>query len=294
MRRGGRWRDVGRILVCEGLGLWLPGIAEDAANARYSVLSQKAAAARRGLFSPNACGIGPNEGHPIGLWAQWDADGNDREDVNGEYVKIRNYDVNNPLPLDGWYLRDSGLRRFTFPPGSAIPPNSSVTVYAGMGENFGTEFFWGLSAPVFENTSKADPDIGDGAYLFDPQGDIRAWMIYPCKVDCANPAQGQIAIERAAAQGRVRLAHQHRRGADRPRALRAQDAALLLRVPAGDGARARPDDPRPHRGRPVRRHRDRPVLGHANQILNNSGDMATLSTYNDVQIACTAYGSKSC
>ena len=64
------------------------------------MLSQKAAAAHKGLFAPSACGIGPNQGHPIGLWAQWDADGNDRDDVNGEYVKIRNYDVNNWLPLD--------------------------------------------------------------------------------------------------------------------------------------------------------------------------------------------------
>ena len=52
VRRGGRWRDVGRILISEGLALWWPGLAEDAGNARYSVLSQRAAAAGRGLFSP--------------------------------------------------------------------------------------------------------------------------------------------------------------------------------------------------------------------------------------------------
>ena len=146
----------------------------------------------RASSPPTRCGIGPNEGHPIGLWAQWDADGNDRDDVNGEYVKIRNYDVNQlAARSSGWYLRDSGLRRFTFPPGSAIPPNSSVTVYAGMGEDAGTDFYWGLAAPVFENATRDNPDIGDGAYLFDPQGDIRASMIYPCKVACSNPAKGR-------------------------------------------------------------------------------------------------------
>ena len=102
--------------MSEGLALWWPGLAEDASNARYSVLSQKAAAAHKGLFAPKACGIGPNEGHPIGLWAQWDADGNDRDDVNGEYVKIRNYDRSTTgCRSTGWYLRDSGLRRFTLP-----------------------------------------------------------------------------------------------------------------------------------------------------------------------------------
>ena len=30
------------------------------------------------------------------------------------------------------------------------------------------------------------------------------------------------------------------------------------------------------------------------QILNNSGDKVVFTTYNDVQVACTAYGSKSC
>ena len=30
------------------------------------------------------------------------------------------------------------------------------------------------------------------------------------------------------------------------------------------------------------------------QILDNSGDVAALSTYSDIEIACTAYGSKSC
>jgi endonuclease YncB( thermonuclease family) len=294
VRRGGRWRDVGRILVSEGLGLWLPGITEDAANARYSVLSQKAAAARRGLFSPNACGIGPNEGHPIGVWAQWDADGNDRDDVNGEYVKIRNYDVNNPLPLSGWYLRDTGLRRFTFPPGSVIPPNSSVTVYAGIGENSGTDFYWGLSAPVFENASKAYPDIGDGAYLFDPQGDVRAWMIYPCKVGCTNVAQGHIAL-RAQPRKDEYVAVTNTGGA--PLDLE----PYVLKTPPYSYAFAQGTVLGP--GQTIRVHTEGDpsddtatdkYWGMSNQILNNSGDVAMFETYNDIEIACTSYGTKSC
>ena len=129
------------------------------------------------------------------MWANWDADGNDRQNVSGEWVKVRNYDPVNPLPLDGWYVRESSLRRFTFPAGAVIPPNSSITVYAGQGENFGSEFFWNLTKPVFDNTTRDDRGKGDGAYLFDPQGDLRAWMIYPCKINCADPAQGHIEID---------------------------------------------------------------------------------------------------
>ena len=75
-----------------------------------------------------------------------------------------------------------------------IPPGGSVKVYAGEGGHFGTEFFWNLTRPVFENTSRDDRGIGDGAYLFDPQGDVRAWMMYPCRVNCADPAQGSVQL----------------------------------------------------------------------------------------------------
>src|SRR5215207_5222363 len=65
VRSKGRWRDVSRIMLNEGHALWWPGQNEDAGNVRHSVLAQRAALAKRGLFSPNYCGVGPNEGHPI-------------------------------------------------------------------------------------------------------------------------------------------------------------------------------------------------------------------------------------
>jgi hypothetical protein len=54
----------------------------------------------------------------------------------------------------------------------------------GRGINTATTLYWGLKRPAFENV-RSDRGIGDGAYLFDPQGDLRAWMIYPCYLyDC--------------------------------------------------------------------------------------------------------------
>src|SRR3712207_510545 len=43
--------------------------------------------------------------------------------------------------------------------------------------------------------------MGDGAYLFDPQGDLRAGMQYPCRTLCPNPAHGAVVL-RARATGR--------------------------------------------------------------------------------------------
>ena len=64
---GGRWRDVGRIMVARGPRAVVAGQRGGRPNVRYSVLTQHAAAAHKGLFSANHCGIGPNEGHPIKL-----------------------------------------------------------------------------------------------------------------------------------------------------------------------------------------------------------------------------------
>ena len=294
VRVNGRWRDVARILITEGHALWWPGQSEDAANIRYSILSQRAAAAGRGLFNPSYCGAGPNEGHPIGVWAQWDADGNDHDDVNGEWVKVRNYDPVNALPLDGWYVRDSGLRRFTFPAGATVAPNSSVTVYVGQGGNFDAEYFWNLTRPVFENVTHDDRGIGDGAYLFDPQGDVRAWMMYPCRVGCTNPAQGQIAL---GAQPRrdewVSVTNTGGSTLDlEPYQLKSSPYSYSF----PQGATLGPGQTiRVHvEGDPSEDTATDRYWGMTRQILNNSGDKAILSTYNDIQIACTAYGDKSC
>jgi hypothetical protein len=37
--------------------------------------------------------------------------------------------------------------------------------------------------------------MGDGAYLFDPQGDLRTSQIYPCIVACSDPLAGTIRVD---------------------------------------------------------------------------------------------------
>jgi endonuclease YncB( thermonuclease family) len=294
VRYKGRWRDAGRILVSEGLALWWPTRNEAASNVRYSVLSQKAAAARRGLFSPSSCGIGPNEGQPIRLLVNWDADGADSQDVNGEWVKISNQDPVNPLPLDGWYVRDSSLERFTFPPGSVVGPGQTVTLYVGQGEHFGSDYFWGLTRPVFDNITSNDVGVGDGAYLFDPQGDIRAWMIYPCRVGCADPNQGQLQVD---VYGRGREAILIKNNATWPIDL---EPYTLKSVPY---SYAFPPGSVLHPGETMRVYTGGDPAddtqfekhwGMTGPILDNRGDAATLETYTGVRLGCGAYGSRSC
>jgi micrococcal nuclease len=181
---GGVWRDLGTILVAEGHALWLPNAIENAWNVPYSTLAQQAAGQALNLWDTNACGRGPNEGVPLRLTVSPDPRGNDFRNLNGEQVTLQNLSLTVPVPLGGWWLRDSSLNRFEFPSWAVIPPGGSVTVYVGTGVDASYSFYWGLDQPIFENALQDGRGLGDGAYLFDPQGDLRAWSAYPCYVNC--------------------------------------------------------------------------------------------------------------
>ena len=177
-RIGGRWIDVASVLVAEGHALWLPNGVEWAWNREYAALSRRAAAQGLRLFDPAACGPGPAAEAALSMRVNYDAPGDDRENVDGEWAAVSN-GSDSAVPLDGWWFRDSALRRYVFPDGASIPPRGTVTVYAGHGESTTTSFYWGLSAPAFENPTLDARWMGDGAYLFDPRGNLRSWVIYP-------------------------------------------------------------------------------------------------------------------
>jgi endonuclease YncB( thermonuclease family) len=291
----GRWRDVGTTLLGEGLALWLPGRTEWAPNSAYGELSQSAIAAQRGMFDPSACGVGPSAGAPLKLWVNWDADGNDITNPSGEWVRVKNLDPVNAVPLGGWHLRDSGLRRFTFPAHASIPPGGTVTVDVGPDGDDQAVFGWGLRQPVFENASGDERAIGDGAYLFDPLGNVRALMLYPCHGTCTDVAQGAVAVSAEPRRRResITLANLTAAPLDLegyvlkspPYSYPLESGAVL---PAGGSLRIEVAGA-PEEDTALERH-----WGLASPILRNGGDVVRLSTYTDITIACTAWGDKSC
>ena len=133
VKLNGRWRDVGRILIAEGHALWLPNCNEWAWNADYATLAERAAVQQRGIWSPTYCGLGPSDASPLRVLVNADADGDDHGFINGEWIRIRNLDTVNEVHLGGWWVRDSALRRFTFPDWATLPPGETLTVYAGDG-----------------------------------------------------------------------------------------------------------------------------------------------------------------
>ncbi|MFL5844383.1 MAG: lamin tail domain-containing protein [Solirubrobacteraceae bacterium] len=194
---GGRWVDFGRVLLREGYVLWDPNPVEDAWNRGYSALAQRAAARGRGLWNPRACGIGPKQSVKLRLFVQWDADGDDTVNRNGEYVRVEHRGSGGPVSLYGWWIRDSALRRYTFPRSAVLRRGQSVTLHMGGGRHTGSSFYWGQPSSVFEavdNPRSPAVGMGDGAYLFDPQGDLRAAFQYPCRRRCRNPARTRVRL----------------------------------------------------------------------------------------------------
>ncbi|AGL18850.1 Intermediate filament domain protein [Actinoplanes sp. N902-109] len=169
VRIGGVWRDAGLDLVRRGLALWQPWAGEWAWNATYRTASQQAAAEGLNLFDTDACGPGPDQPAQLSVDVDWQQ----------ELLHVTNGSPT-AVAVGGWWVRDSGLRRFTFPARTVIPPGGTITVHVlGTGRTTATDMFWGLSAPIFDNPTGDEQAHGDGGYLFDPQGDLRAWMIYP-------------------------------------------------------------------------------------------------------------------
>jgi endonuclease YncB( thermonuclease family) len=195
VRVAGRWRDAGQMLIDEGHVLWLPNQGEWFNNSRYNLGAQRAAAAGLRLWDTDYCAAGPHQSTPLQMWVNWDADGVDRTNRNGEWVRIKNLGATD-LPIGGWRFRDSFNDRFKFPSGSVIPVGEAITLYVGRrpagDNNTNTHFYWGRDHSIFEDVRSHG--LGDGGYLFDPHGDLRAWMMYPCRYSCSDPLRGQVAL----------------------------------------------------------------------------------------------------
>lgn len=287
--------DVQRELLADSLVLPLPSPDEPAHNAEYMTLAQQVSKAGAGIWDTDACGSGPAQTVPLKVIVNYDAPGDDTTDVNGEWVSIQNLSTERAINLRGWWVRDSSLSMYTFHGDTVVPAGGRVNVRVGKGKDTSTGKYWGLSAPVFDNT-------GDGAYLFDPDGDLRAWMMYPCLTGCSDPELGNLVVTAVQYNPpgadathvtdewiKIENTSTHRIGL-RPYVLRsapysytfsptaAVDPGHVVVVRVGKGT----DTTR------------RKYWGLSKPILGNSGDKVRLMTYDDILLSCKAWGTVSC
>jgi endonuclease YncB( thermonuclease family) len=289
---GGRWQDIGETEMAQGATLWMHVAGETAWNSRYNSLGQEAARRRIGLWNPATCGNGPSQSVPLKVWVMSDPLGEDTIDVNSEYIRIRNLSATASVPLARWSVRDSGLRRYTFPRGTVLGPGRTITVHSGRGRRVGDSFYWGLPGTVFENSASGG-DQGDGAYLFDPQGDLRNHMVYPCLVACTDPNQGAVrVIQHAVGREYVLVQNISTRALDL--------YGYELRMPGGY-AFGRDSALQPGetievdvKGDPSQDTRLLRHMGINGPYLPDRGGAVSLTTFDEIVLDCDAWGSGHC
>ncbi len=91
----------------------------------------------------------------------WDAQGNDLENLNDEYLSLKN-GCSMEVNMTGRTLKNSGTKVYKFGI-FFLAPNQSVKIHSGCGANADSELFWCSKKPIWNND-------GDALYLRDAQG----------------------------------------------------------------------------------------------------------------------------
>ncbi|MGH7408958.1 MAG: lamin tail domain-containing protein, partial [Candidatus Methylomirabilales bacterium] len=155
--------SVSATLIQEGLAhvLLIPPNGKHAEN--LLALQREAQAARRGIWSPTGF-RGPFKIVTV----RANPPGDEREDPNGEYVRIACVAAE-PASLAGYTLQDRYGHRYRFP-SLTLHPGYTALVFSGDGtdqlEGAGqARLYWRAGGPVWNND-------GDEATLRDPAGTV--------------------------------------------------------------------------------------------------------------------------
>jgi len=79
-----------------------------------------------------------------------DAEDDDRENLNDEYVVFRN-DGDSSLDLTGWIVGDEAGKTYQFPDGFMLDSDATVTLHTGSGTDTETDLYWDAGRPVWNN-----------------------------------------------------------------------------------------------------------------------------------------------
>lgn len=190
---GSSWVDVQLAQLQRGHALPLPGLGDISRWRTYAVAAQQAARARTNLFDTDFCRSGPSQLTPLRLWINYDGNGDDATNPNSEWVKVLNLSTTT-LPVGGWWMRTAAQDNYVLPSYAVIPARGVLTIRVGKGTNTATQLFLGSTVSKFKNTDLSRNIYGGAAYLFDRDGDIRAWSMYPCLVSCVDSKANKLAI----------------------------------------------------------------------------------------------------
>jgi len=81
---------------------------------------------------------------------QFDAPGDDRKNLNGEWVEIKNNgDVD--VDMNSWTLEDGQNHVYTFPIGFMLIKGNLVKVHTGKGQDTSSDLYWGSGRAIWNN-----------------------------------------------------------------------------------------------------------------------------------------------
>jgi micrococcal nuclease len=188
--------DVQAIVAQSGLAMWFTIKTESSLSYQYRVMIAQTQIEKKGIWNPEYCGSLEQPNANVSVIVNWDAEGNDNANTNGEFIIVRNNGDQN-VDLTGWLLRDSSLTAwFYFPGGSVLAPNDFRVVHAGVGVNSTPnprDLYMNSDTALFPNVTPG-LFLGDGAYLLDRNTAMRNYYEYPCVLDCSDPLQGVLRI----------------------------------------------------------------------------------------------------
>ena len=79
-----------------------------------------------------------------------DADGDDRENLNDEYLVFENVG-DESLDMGGWTIEDEAGKQYTVPSDFTLDAGATVTVRTGSGTDSETVLYWDAGSPVWNN-----------------------------------------------------------------------------------------------------------------------------------------------
>ncbi|MCU0277463.1 MAG: lamin tail domain-containing protein [Candidatus Nanopelagicales bacterium] len=294
----GNWVDLAAEMLRRGWGQWFPKKTEPVHNLQYRELSEAAQAEQLNIWNPTNCGDKYATGVPLQMWIQPDPSGNDWDNVNGEYIRIANMSADTAADLSGWSLRDGSLHWLRFPSGTVIGANDTLVIRVGEGRSDSHTLYWGRKRPVFSNLGVTKEYMGDGAYLIDRQGNVRAYYIYPCLGTCDDPRMGSVVISKVRDDppgNEVRKPNQEFVRISNRGTQTFPMVGYEMRIGGWTREFGVADTLAPGSSLTVRigkgrDHSTTRFFGMPHSILNNTGDLVSLRSFDARVIDCYAYG----
>ena len=79
-----------------------------------------------------------------------DAEGDDRENLNDEYVVFENTG-DDALDLSSWTVEDEAGRTYIFLDGTTLDSGATVTLHTGSGTDTESDLYWDSGSPIWNN-----------------------------------------------------------------------------------------------------------------------------------------------